>query len=217
MNHRAVLFARVSTDDRGQTTESQILALRAVAGRLGWDVVAEVALELSAWNQKTAADVRRQALAAVREHRADLLAVWALDRVCRAGIVEAFGLLNELENHLGAAFYSLQESFLSTATADVGMRQLLLALFAWMAEQESRRKSERVKARVESKRERGAAIGQRGRWGRGHLVTRDDVTRVRALAVAGKSLRAIAAETAVPFSTCWRILRAPDAPARPAG
>src|SRR4029077_18587663 len=77
MNRRVVLFARVSTDDRGQTTESQLLALRAVAARVGGEIVAEVALELSAWTAKTAADVRRKALAAVRDHRADLLAVWA--------------------------------------------------------------------------------------------------------------------------------------------
>src|SRR6476646_10057660 len=128
-NLRAVLFARVSTDDRGQDAESQLIALRAVAARFGWTIVAEVPLEISAWNEKTAADVRRQALAAVRLHRADVLAVWALDRAC---IVEAFGLLNELEKHLGATFYSYQEPFLSTATADPGMRSLLLALFAWM-------------------------------------------------------------------------------------
>src|SRR5574341_498570 len=127
MSRRVALFARVSTDDRGQDTGSQLLALRAVAARFGWEVVAEVPLEVSAWNAKTAADVRRQALTAVREHRADVLAVWALDRVCRAGIAEAFSLLGELENHLGAVFYSYGEPFLSTATADPHMRSLLLA------------------------------------------------------------------------------------------
>ena len=217
MNRRVVLFARVSTDDRGQTTESQLLALRAVAARMGWEVVAEVALELSAWNAKTAADVRRQALAAVRTHRADTLMVWALDRVCRAGIADAFALLNELEKHLGAGFYSYQEPFLSTATADPGMRSLLLALFAWMAEQESTRKSQRVKARVENKRQRGAAIGQRGKWGRGHLPTAADMARVSELAAVGKSLRAISAETGVPRSTVWRLLSAAAATGRATG
>lgn len=214
MSRRVVLFARVSTEDRGQTTGSQLLALRTVAARMGWEVVSEVALELSAWNQKTAVDVRRRALAAVREHRADLLAVWALDRICRAGIAEAFSLLSELEQHLGSHFYSYSESFLSTATADPAMRQLLLALFAWMAEQESRRKSERVKARVESKRQRGAAIGQRGKWGRGHLLTHEDTERIRALAAEGKSLRVIAVEAGVPRSTVWRFLAANGAPTR---
>lgn len=206
--HRAVLFARVSTDDRGQDTGSQLLALRSVAARFGWQVVAEVPLEISAWTEKTAADVRRQALAAVRQHRADVLAVWALDRVCRAGIAEAFSLLSELEKHLGASFFSYTEAFLSTATADPHMRSLLLALFAWMAEQESRRKSERVKARVESKRQRGAAIGQRGKWGRGHLATEADVARVRTLASAGRSLRAIQAETGIARTTVARIVNA---------
>ncbi|HEX2572799.1 MAG TPA: recombinase family protein [Polyangia bacterium] len=208
MSRRVVLFARVSTEDRGQDTQSQLLALRTVAARFGWQVVAEVPLEISAWNAKTAAHVRRQALAAVRLHRADVLAVWALDRVCRAGIIEAFSLLQELEQHLGATFYSYQEPFLSTATADPAMRSLLLALFAWMAEQESRRKSERVKARVVSKRQRGAAIGQRGKWGRGYLPTEGDIERVRTLGAGGRSLRAIEAETGIPRSTVARILKA---------
>ena len=90
MNRRVVLFARVSTEERGQDAQSQLLALRSVAARFAWQVVAEVPLEISAWTEKTAAHVRRQALAAVRLHRADVLAVWALDRVCRAGIIEAF-------------------------------------------------------------------------------------------------------------------------------
>ncbi len=202
---RAVLFARVSTDDRGQTTESQFIALRDVGRRLGWEIVAEVPLEVSAWNDRTSAQVRRTALDAVRDHRADVLAVWALDRVSRAGIAPAFALIDELERHLGAAFYSYQEPFLSTATADASMRPLMLALFAWMGEQESRRKSERLTARVATTRERGEAIGQRGKWGRGHLTTADDADRV--LALAGKSVREIAAETGIARSTVARMLR----------
>ena len=207
MTRNAVLFARVSTEDRGQDTQSQLLALRAVASRFGWRVVAEVPLEISAWNERTAADVRRKALAAVRTHRADVLAVWALDRVCRAGIVEAFSLIAELEEHLGAAFYSYQEPFLSTATADPAMRSLLLALFAWMAEQESRQKSERVKARVEHKRRRGEGIRQRGKWGRGYLPTESDIERVQSLAAGGASLRTIEAAAGVPRSTVARLLK----------
>jgi DNA invertase Pin-like site-specific DNA recombinase len=88
------------------------------------------------------------------------------------------------------------------------MRSLLLALFAWMAEQESRRKSERVRARVESKRQRGVAIGQRGKWGRGYLTTEADVEKVQALANAGRSLRAIQAETGIARTTVARIVNA---------
>jgi DNA invertase Pin-like site-specific DNA recombinase len=36
---RVALYARVSTDS--QTTESQLVELRAVAARAGWEVVAE--------------------------------------------------------------------------------------------------------------------------------------------------------------------------------
>jgi hypothetical protein len=43
--------------------------LRAPAVRFGWQVVAEVPLEISAWNEKTAVDVPRQARKASLQQR----------------------------------------------------------------------------------------------------------------------------------------------------
>jgi len=203
---RAVLLGRVSTTDKGQSTETQLAALREAAGRQGWIVVEEIALNLSGWDDKAAAEVRRRALAPIREGRADTLMVWALDRVTRRGIEAALGLLRELEEHLGGAFYSLQESFLSTAENNGQVRQLILSLLAWVAEQESARRSERVRAKAGSSRAAAAKLGMRARWGRGHLPSPNEVEQIRRLRADGRSIRDIAREVAVAKSTVGRVL-----------
>ena len=210
---RVVLLGRVSTADRQQDPENQLAPLRAAAARLGWVVVEEVALKMSAWDEASAAEVRRRALAPIVDGRADTLAVWALDRVCRGGIEAAFALLRELEEHLGADLFSLQEPFLSTATADRQTRELMVAMLSWVAKWESQRKSERLKAKVVTKRNRAGAIGQRATWGGGGkggnggvLASAEDVRRARELRAAGKTVRQIAAELGLSKSQVGRLL-----------
>jgi DNA invertase Pin-like site-specific DNA recombinase len=169
-------------------------------------VVEEVPLKMSAWDATAAAEVRRCALDPIREGRADTLAVWALDRVCRGGIEAAFSLLSELEQHLGADLFSLQEPFLSTATADRQTRELTVALLSWVAKWESQRKSERLKAKVQTKRSKAEQLGQRALWGRGKLATDEDAEHVWALKGEGKSVRAIAVEVGLSKSQVARLL-----------
>lgn len=208
---RVVLLARVSTADKGQTTDSQLLALREAAARHGWTIVEEIPLKVSAWDDKAAAEVRRRALEPIRAGRADTLAVWALDRLTRQGIAEALGLLNELEAHLGAAFFSLREPFLSTATADPSTRSLLLALLAWVAEQESERRSQRVRAKVQSSRASAAKLGKRARWAAGSMPSEEEREAVRRAHGRGESIRSIAESTGIPRSTVHRIVHEPAA------
>lgn len=206
MTRRAVLLGRVSRGERQQDPESQLAPLRAAAARLGWTVVEEIALKLSAWDAGAAAEVRRRALAPIEAGRADTLMCWAWDRYSREGIEGAFRELRHLEEHLGASFYSLQESFLSTATADRQQRELMLSIIAWAARWESQRKSDRLKAKVATKRARAEVIGQRAVWGVGHVASLAEVDRARALRAGGKSVRTIAAEIGVSKSQVGRLL-----------
>lgn len=203
---RVVLLGRVSRGERQQDPESQLAQLRAAAARLGWVVVEEIPLKMSAWDEASAAEVKRRALAPIIEGRADTLACWALDRICRGGIEAAFAFLGELERHLGADLFSLQEPFLSTATADRQTRELTVALLAWVAKWESQRKSERLKAKVQTKRAHAEVVGQRALWGRGKLATEADVARVRELRAAGKTVREVAAAVGLSKSQVQRLL-----------
>ncbi|HEY3447466.1 MAG TPA: recombinase family protein [Myxococcales bacterium] len=204
---RVVLLGRVSRGERQQDPEGQLAPLRAAAARLGWIVVREVALKLSAWDESTAAEVHRQALAPIEAGEADTLAIWSWDRFSREGIEGAFGLLRHLEEHLGAQLYSLQEPFLSTATADRQQRELMLSLAAWTARWESERKSQRLRAKVASKRIHAAALGQRARWGRGQLPSEADAAQVRALRSEGRTVREIAATVGLSRATIGRMVQ----------
>jgi hypothetical protein len=70
-SRRAVLLGGVSTSDGQQDPENQLGPLRAAAVRLGWTVVDEVALKMSAWDESSAAEVRRRALPPIVQGRAD--------------------------------------------------------------------------------------------------------------------------------------------------
>src|ERR1041384_582520 len=151
---KAVLLGRVSRGERQQDPENQLGPLRKTAPKVGLEVVRELSLKLSAWDELEARDVWQQIIQAVTETGADTLMVWAADRFCRGGPREMLNRIFELEKHYGVHLYSYQEPFLSTATADPHMREILVALFAWVAQQESQRKSERLRAKAATKRSR---------------------------------------------------------------
>ena len=77
------IYARVSTDDKGQTPDNQLLQLRAWCERMGYPVVREYVEHEKGGK---GAEYRKQlaamfAGAARREF--DLLLVWSLDRLTR--------------------------------------------------------------------------------------------------------------------------------------
>src|SRR3990167_7287204 len=168
----ALLVARVSTVEKGQDPENQLVPLRDVAHRLGWDVVGELPLKLSAWDEKEARQVWNAILSKLQETRADTLMVWATDRIYREQAAGIFARIAYLEQHLGVRYYSLQEPFLCTGT-DPQQRELLLFLFSWLANWESTRRSERLKAGAATRRHRAGVQG-RAAWGRGEMPTTSD-------------------------------------------
>lgn len=206
---RAVALGRVSRGERQQDPENQLGPLRATAPRVGFEVVKEISLTLSAWDEEEAREVWRQIVEAITSTKADVLMVWAADRFCRGGPREMLNKIAELEKHYGVHLYSFQEPFLSTATADPHMREIQVALFAWVAQQESVRKSERLKAKAVTKRNRAEALGQRADWGRGKMPTDADKAKAWALKAAGKTQRQIAGELGLSKSTVARVLLAP--------
>jgi len=94
---------------------------------------------------------------------------------------------------------------LSTA-APREQRELLLSIIAWAARWESQRKSDRLKAKVASKRARAESLGQRARWGRGVVASWEQVRRVHDLHGAGGTVRSIAGELGLSKSQVQRVL-----------
>ena len=110
---RVAIYARVSTDH--QTTANQITALREVADRHGWHVIAEF-VDKGISGAKGRAD-RPQfdaLLKAVARREVDLIAAWSVDRLGRS-LTHLLSFLEEL-NDKRVDLY-LHQQGLDTSTA----------------------------------------------------------------------------------------------------
>jgi putative DNA-invertase from lambdoid prophage Rac len=151
---RAAIWSRVSTDE--QTTANQRQALTDFATRRGWQVVTTYDADgASAW---TGAHRKRleQALTDARAGRYDVLLVWALDRVERGGIEATLSAIRRFRE-AGARVVSMQEPWTDVSGET---QELLTAVMGWVAQMESKRRSERVKAGLARRRREGKPVGR---------------------------------------------------------
>src|SRR5262245_4119380 len=79
---RVALYARVSTT--GQSVRQQLEALREVAGRHNWQVVAEYADYVSGSRAPSERPRLAELLKAVQRREVDLVASWSVDRLGRS-------------------------------------------------------------------------------------------------------------------------------------
>lgn len=199
---RAALYARVSTKDKGQDTENQLIVLREYCARAGWDVVEEYIDRESAKNGNRGAFKRLFEDASRRKF--DVVVVWALDRLTREGVHQTFGYVEQLKG-FGVSFESYTEPHFRT-TGPAG--ELMLAVSAWIARQERQRLSERTIAGLDRARKQGR-IGGRPRV----VVDRD---RMAQLDEEGWTTREIGEEMGISAASASRLLRAYRRPQNPA-
>jgi putative DNA-invertase from lambdoid prophage Rac len=152
---KAAIWARVSTDH--QHEDNQVPDLEKFCAHHSYEITRRYLLsDVSAYN-----GAHREALRAMLDdaYRGEfsVLVVWAADRICREGIEELLRLIRELrERHCALA--SVQEPWLSGSDATT---ELLAAVAAWVAQQESARRSERIKAGLARRRAEGKPVGGR--------------------------------------------------------
>lgn len=147
---RAAVWARVSTAD--QHPENQKLA--EWAQRRDVQVVREFTVLDSAWKStngkgKQFDSARAELLEGARRGEYQLVVIWSLDRWSRRGIRDSLATLERLWE-LGCDVWSQQEPFVEVPSE---IRPLMVSVFAWMAEQESKRRSERTKAGLQRRKE----------------------------------------------------------------
>ena len=192
------IYARVSTDDKGQTPDNQLLQLRAWCERMGYPVVSEYVEHEKGGK---GIEYRKQlaamfAGAALREF--DVLLVWSLDRFSREGMAATVGHLQRLASH-GVAFRSLTEEHLSTENELV--RNILLATLSSLAKLEREKISQRTKAGLERARAKGKVLG-RPKFSDGDRET------LRKALDTGESWHAVSTATKIPYSTVKKHARA---------
>ena len=190
MTQRAALYLRVSTDR--QSTENQRPEVEQLARARGYTVAHVYEEQASAAKHRP---MYEQMLKNARRGKFDVLVVWAIDRFGRSMNGNLTDVL-ELDR-IGVTVVSVRESWLDTGGP---VRNLLIAIFSWVAEQERSRLVERTKAGMDAARRRGAKIGRPKK--------RVDVERARELRADGKALREVAALMGVGTATLHRALAA---------
>jgi DNA invertase Pin-like site-specific DNA recombinase len=186
----AVGYLRVSTTD--QETEQQRTAILRAAEAKGYAIESWYEEKISGRTTKRP-ELRRLQVDA-KAGKVTAVFVWSLDRLSRAGILDSLLLLKELEGYR-CDVISLQDPLPEPGALH---RDLVLSVLFWVAEYESRRRSERVKAGMDRAKRLGTRSGKpigRVRW------REVDVARLAALRAEGRSWPECSVALGIPART----------------
>jgi len=198
---RGALYARVSTSDRDQDPETQLMVLRDFARAQGWKVYREYVDHAPA-NDPGHRIAWRELMDDAARCRFAVVGVFKLDRAFRS-VKHMHDTLDAWEK-VGVAFVSAREGF-DTRTA---LGRLLMNLLASLAEFELEVLSERVRAGMERARRQGKTIGRPAAIAKETVA--DRWTDLRGRVEAGElSRRAAAKALGVSEGTVRRLLRRP--------
>ncbi len=156
MSERARLWQRVSTG--GQDEASQLPDLIAWCDTHNYEYSLDgryVIKGKSAYKKKQEAALN-QAISDMADGQYTVLVVWAFDRIQRGTTLEAFNLAEKVRAADGRIEYT-QDTYLNEANE---MSDVMLALVATAASEESKRKSQRVRIKFDGLRADGSAIGR---------------------------------------------------------
>src|SRR5712691_6018379 len=189
---QVAIYARVSTLDKGQDPETQLLALRAYAARRGFVPAGEYVDYASGTR-----DDRPQyqaLLAAARKRHIDVVLVWRYDRFARStqALVQA---LKEF-HRLGVDFISYQENIDTTTPQG----EMIFTVLASLAQFESTLISERVKAGMTRARAQGKRISRAP-------IAKGIQVRIAELHAQGTSLHQISKQLGIGYGTVWNYVQ----------
>jgi DNA invertase Pin-like site-specific DNA recombinase len=154
---RVAIYARVSTDDKGQDPENQLRELRAWCANSGHTITREYVEHESG---RKGADKRKQFAALfddAAKRKFDLVLFWALDRFSREGMAQTIVHLQRLTSY-GVSFHSYTEPHLATDNELV--RNILLALLSSLARVEAQKITDRTKAGMARAKAKGIKVGR---------------------------------------------------------
>jgi len=188
---KAAIYTRVSTSDKGQDVNTQLIPLREYCNNNKWEIV-EYSDNISAVKKRPQFDLMMEN---AKARKFDIVVVWKIDRFVRS-IEEFVMVLNTLNSH--------QVRFISTTQGiDTDFKnsanKLMMTIFTGMAEFERELIRERVKAGINRRRLKGLPVGRQRK-----IVDSEMIFR---LYEQGKSIREIAIELKQKKSTIWRRLK----------
>ncbi len=192
---RVAIYARVSTLDKGQDPETQLLQLREYIARREFDLVGEYVDHATGTTNDRPS--YQHLLHDVRKRRVDVVLVWGYDRFARSTHA-LINTLNEFRS-LGVDFISYQENIDTTTPQG----ELIFGIFASLAQFESALISERVKAGLARAKAQGTKLGRP----RIPETIQEEIRRLRAQDPP-VSINQISKRLNLPYSTAWSYAKA---------
>jgi putative DNA-invertase from lambdoid prophage Rac len=191
---RVGVYARVSTSDRDQDPETQLVALREFVSAHGWDINGEFVEKASATDTRGRHEWQKLLDGASRR-KLDFILVFRIDRAFRS-VLDAATTLERLRGW-GIGLRSYCEPWLDT-TSPFG--EALYYITAAYAQLERGILAERVRAGMDRARKQGKHVGRppmvKGEWNQLYpMVVSGAVSRSQAAKILGVSR-----------STVWRLL-----------
>ncbi len=151
---RCAIYARVSTSDKDQDPDTQLLPLREFSQAQGWSTAGEFVDHASATDLRGRSQWQAVLQAASRR-KIDLVLVWKLDRAFRS-VLHASQTLEELRRW-GVGLRSYTEPWADTTSAQ---GELVFNLLTTFAQFERALIAERVRAGMTRARKQGKHIGR---------------------------------------------------------
>ena len=189
----SVIYIRTSTDK--QTPELQLRDISALEPPSDSIVLEET---LSAWKENVVRPAFTNLRDMIKDGKVGTLYVWHLDRLFRnrKRLIEFLSLCKVR----GVKICSFNQKWLDAIQKmpepfNEAMFDFMLQILGWMAEDESKTKSERVKMSVRET-EKGTFSYKGNKWGRKALPKQTE-NRVLELYAEGKSIRAIASQVQI--------------------
>lgn len=190
---KAALYARVSTSN-GQTPENQLIQLRDVAAKAGWEVVAEYVDEgISGAKGRDKRPAFDELCTAATRREFDVVMAWSVDRLGRS-LQDLIGFLSDLQAS-NVDLYLHQQGIDTTTPAGKALYQMM----GVFAEFERTMIRERVMAGLARARRQGKRLG-RPRVSR---RTERDILKAR---TEGKGINRIARELGTGSSVVRRVI-----------
>ena len=155
----AGVWLRVSSDH--QDSDNQVPDVERFAAHHGYSIRARYQLSESAWNGGSDNGEYRAALQQAMDDawrgEFSVLIVWALDRLTRGGAEDALRVLRMFRER-GCTVLSVQESWLNGSPE---VQDILVSFAGWAAQQESKRRSARIRAGLARRKAEGKPVGGR--------------------------------------------------------
>jgi DNA invertase Pin-like site-specific DNA recombinase len=189
---RVAIYARVSTVDKGEDPETQLLALREYTARRGFVSAGEY-VEYASGTREDRPQYQAL-LAAVRQRQIDVVLVWRYDRFARS-TQALVNTLHEL-HRVGVDFISYQEHIDTTTPQG----EMIFTVMASLAQFERAFISERVKAGMARTRAQGKRISRAP-------IPLGVQERIAALYRQGVSIHRMSKQLGIAYSTAWHYVQ----------